>query len=495
MEEIVGSYHKYKKDEAGFYPLDDISASDLHVDALFDQMDQTCTTPGQSLLYYWLRTQCATQEQLDERTALSKYFLNHRDVATKTRRELSKISHQRTGNASAMLLLNMGNHFIKYKNLYYLLIFFEFICVLLTVFTHIGIIFTIFAILLIALLNAVLYFKTTTYINTFSSSVYYISRIQRHAKKITSQLSENNDIPLFKTLAEYVQKCNKLPKGLSSIQMIVTIPGDILGILFDYMRIFFLVELSSYFRYYTFFQKNLEEITQLFELVGMVDASLNIAELLYTNEKICQSEPIVEAICSIENMTHPLIENCTPISITTKQSVIITGTNMSGKTTFLRTLGVNQILATTLGIAHAEKFQSRFFSVISAMNIQDNLQQGKSRYLAESERILVMMDACTKGNKLALIDEILTGTNNTDRIFAATQILQYLSKTDSFTVATTHDIEIAEAVSTDYTTYYFKEMIDENDLKFDYKMHHGIIDKKNALRLLHFLGFAKYIQI
>ncbi len=189
---------------------------------------------------------------------------------------------------------------------------------------------------------------------------------------------------------------------------------------------------------------------------------------------------------------HPLVDSCVPVSFAFDRGVILTGTNMSGKSTFLRTLGINQVLATNLGLAYADHFETDLFFVSSSIRSGDDRAAGKSRYLAEAERLLSIIGAVRAADPpvLALIDEILNGTNSKDRIAASIAIVKGAAGKDSIVVAATHDLEIAEALRGAYAPYFFSERIDEGRLVFDYALREGIVDRKNALRLLRLIGFG-----
>jgi len=166
---------------------------------------------------------------------------------------------------------------------------------------------------------------------------------------------------------------------------------------------------------------------------------------------------------------------------------------MSGKSTFLRTLGINRIFATNLGLAWAESFETDLYFVMSSIRGEDDRAAGKSRYLVEAERLLLIVESIKSADPLvlALIDEILNGTNSQDRIAASISILRRAAGKGSIVVAATHDLDIASSLRESYDPRYFCERIEGERLVFDYTLRDGIVDRKNALSLLKLIGFGE----
>lgn len=170
------------------------------------------------------------------------------------------------------------------------------------------------------------------------------------------------------------------------------------------------------------------------------------------------------------------------------RSLIVTGMNMAGKSTFLKTLLVNQLFASSLGYVFAESFSTDSFFLCSSLKIRDELTKGKSKYFLEAERLLAVQQLVKKRKVLCAVDEILNGTNTSDRITASIGILKNLSAyPESIIAAATHDIEIAHVCS-NYDAFYFDGTVSNEKIIFDYTIKKGIVPKRNALAILQFLG-------
>lgn len=198
---------------------------------------------------------------------------------------------------------------------------------------------------------------------------------------------------------------------------------------------------------------------------------------------------------SAENLRHPLIDpsKVVPNDAAFKGgATIITGSNMSGKTTFLRTLGINLILAYAGAPVCAEKMNADYMKIFTSMRVTDDVSNGISTFYAEILRIKSMVEY--KKNEmpmLCLIDEIFKGTNSADRIVGATQVIRKLSDDHSMTLVSTHDFELCELKSESgvpAANYHFEEYYEGDQLKFDYKKKDGRCTTTNAMAILHMAG-------
>ncbi|MDW7650716.1 MAG: hypothetical protein SCK29_03890 [Bacillota bacterium] len=189
------------------------------------------------------------------------------------------------------------------------------------------------------------------------------------------------------------------------------------------------------------------------------------------------------------------MQNAVPNSIVLdKPGAILTGSNMSGKSTFLRTLGVNVLLAQTVCLCFAHSYKGSLFKIITTINKEDHLPEGKSYFLMEAEAILDMIGDVGEGSPaLCIIDEIFRGTHSLERIPAAIEVLLYLSGQDTINLIATHDLDVAKACSGEYPLYHFRERMGKSGLEFDYILKKGITTSWNAIRILQYLGFPAQV--
>lgn len=240
-----------------------------------------------------------------------------------------------------------------------------------------------------------------------------------------------------------------------------------------------------------------KEMEQWFQAAGEMEALLSLSVVGQTLPHTCfptlynQKEPYLY----IQDGLHPLLPQTKAVANSvelTNGSVIITGSNMSGKTTFLRMLGVNMMLARAGTCVCATTMRCTLMDVYTSMRVKDDVNEGISTFYAELLRIRNMMEASKqKQNMLVLIDEIFKGTNSADRIMCAKTAITKLHLPWIITLVSTHDFELC-ALSEDPTisaiNYHFEEYYEQDDIRFDYQLKQGRSTSTNAIQLMRLAG-------
>lgn len=190
-------------------------------------------------------------------------------------------------------------------------------------------------------------------------------------------------------------------------------------------------------------------------------------------------------------LVHPLLpaEQAVPNSIDLNhQTIVITGSNMSGKTTFLRTIGLNLILAYAGAPICGQGLQASQMRLFTSMRVTDDVKHGISTFYAEILRIKEMVEyGSRKTPMLCLIDEIFKGTNSADRIVGAKAVIHRLSSDYAITMVSTHDFELCDLAD----NYHFEEFYDQEGIHFDYQLKKGKCTTTNALYLLKMAGLTE----
>ncbi len=240
-----------------------------------------------------------------------------------------------------------------------------------------------------------------------------------------------------------------------------------------------------------------KDIRKWLEVVGEIETLVSLAVIGRVKEMHCFPEIVASntPMFQFEELAHPLIANEKVVSNSFEMAgmtAIITGSNMSGKTTFLRSIGVNLTLAYAGAPVAAKKLKASYMEVFTSMRIEDRVDEGISTFYAELLRIKEMIEYSDKNiPMLALIDEIFKGTNSADRILGATQTIRKLGKPCVNVMVTTHDFELcnlAEENMRKTRNYHFEEYYEKNQIKFDYKLKEGRCKTTNAKYLLKMVG-------
>lgn len=233
------------------------------------------------------------------------------------------------------------------------------------------------------------------------------------------------------------------------------------------------------------------------EAVGTMEALISLGVPARTRqagtlpEILDTDQPMLSASC----LKHPLIPESDAIGNDfhlTSQTCVITGSNMSGKTTFMRSIGVNLVLAYAGGFCTALSLRVSCMEICTSMRTADNVSEGISTFYAEILRIKSIMQTSRKKQPMiSLIDEIYKGTNSKDRIYAARETVKNLAKPYAITILTTHDLELCDLEQEqgmDVENYYFCERYEKDRILFDYKIREGRCTTTNARCLLQMAG-------
>ena len=205
-----------------------------------------------------------------------------------------------------------------------------------------------------------------------------------------------------------------------------------------------------------------------------------------------------QAGLSANNLTHPLIPEIhrvsNDITLDTLGTVLlVTGSNMSGKSTFLRTLGINLCLAQAGAPVCADLFEWTWIRLATCIRVDDSLEAGLSFFYAEVKRLKSLLDAATDRSRapvVFLIDEIFKGTNNRERLIGSRAFIAALAHGNGFGLVTTHDLELTDLEKTvpGLRNAHFQETVAAGALQFDYKLRPGPCPTTNALRIMELEG-------
>jgi len=294
-----------------------------------------------------------------------------------------------------------------------------------------------------------------------------------------------------------MQLLQPLVRRLSRFKFDVKLENDMIAILWgvkEIVSIFFLSEPNTLYRSFRLMDAKKTDIEAVFTYVGRVDMLLSVAHLQENLPYYCKPRWI-DAGLQMADVYHPLIEQCIPNTLDTAgKSVLLTGSNMSGKTTFIRTIALNMLSAQTLDLCFARSFSGRRMRVHSVINLRDYLTESQSFYMKEVLTVKEMLEVSKlHENNLFVLDEIFKGTNTIERIAASKAVLSALARNGNMVFASTHDLELADLLSGEYELYHFCEQIEQNRLYFDFLLKHGKLKHRNAIRLLELEGYPERV--
>ncbi len=484
----IGHYYRtvVKRDS----DVDDITWNDLDMDQIFMTLNNATCSIGEEYLYAMLHSLKFDDKKLKERDRLADYFSENEEDRLKLQVEFARMG--RTKNISIHEYINRlddvepDNNMVHYGKIIMLLG--AITCIFINPFP--GIIATI----AIILVNIVTYFKRKTQIEKYFTVVSYIIRWLDSVKEISSF---KIDIikPDIDKLLEIHKKFRQVRTGATVVAP-KTASGDLLQMFIDYIRMFTHIDLIKFNKMVIQLKKYKKDLNTMFSIIGKLDASMAIASFRELLGEYCKPELTAEGgtLYEAENVYHPMLNDPVKNSIKEHKSTLLTGSNASGKSTFIKTLAINAILAQTIYTVAADSYKASFFKVMSSMALQDNIQSGESYYIVEIKSLKRIVDSLNDDYPvLCFVDEVLRGTNTIERIAASSRILKNLATSNAMSFAATHDIELTYILEKYYSNYHFQEQVVDNQVLFDYILYEGRAVSRNAIKLLTMIGYTKAI--
>ncbi len=241
-------------------------------------------------------------------------------------------------------------------------------------------------------------------------------------------------------------------------------------------------------------------VARWLDAVGELEALSSLAAYAFENpedpfaEIVDEGGPLFEAT----GLGHPLLPRarCVTNDVTLGSGVdlvVVSGSNMSGKSTFLRAIGSNTVLALAGAPVRARSLRLSCVQVGASIRVQDSLLEGASRFWAEIVRLKAILELARRGGRplLFLLDELLSGTNSHDRRIGAEGLLRSLLEAGAAGVVTTHDLalaDIADALGPRARNVHFSDVVVDGELRFDYRLREGRVTGSNALALMRAVG-------
>ena len=479
--DYIEKYFREKDNSKAHQVLSDKTCNDLDFDDLFMFLDRTHSKVGQQYLYNHLRTLKLDEKETKLNEEIITELSENLELRISVQKKLEKLKHKDAFYISTLIQeahLNPPKWFIAIE----LLSFASLVSLILGFFNP------VFFIVLLGVfcVNFVLHYWNKNNLVQYVSSIPQLLKLKNVASHLFTNLlfkKLNTDLP------KSIKLINEVKNRMSFFSLEAKLQGEfeiIAWFVFEIFKTMFLLEPLLLFGVLKRLNNKREEIENVFEFVGHIDMLISIASLRKGLKTFCL--PIIndEDNIIVQDISHPLILNCTTNSIEiAEKSILLTGSNMSGKTSFIRAIGLNVITGLTINTCFAKSMTFPLFKVFSAIRISDDLMNNKSYYFEEVLTIKEMLKESENENKnLFLLDEIFKGTNTVERISAGKSVLSALTKNNNKILVSTHDIELTDMLSDEYELYHFSEMVNDKTVGFDYKLKSGKLQQRNAIKIL-----------
>ncbi|GAB4036147.1 MutS-related protein [Spirosoma jeollabukense] len=242
-------------------------------------------------------------------------------------------------------------------------------------------------------------------------------------------------------------------------------------------------------------------LSRWFEALGELEALNSLAGFAYAHPGYATPDIVDisdKLTLDITAAAHPLLPQDRSVANSLKlagsgQTILITGSNMSGKSTFLRTVGANVVLALAGAVVSAERLWCSPVRVFTSMRTQDSLEESTSSFYAELKRLQTLIGLSKQSDTIPVLyflDEILKGTNSADRHRGAEALIRQLHQTTTSGFVSTHDLELGQLTDADgfVRNFHFQSDLHNGELIFDYKLRNGICKSFNASQLMQAIG-------
>lgn len=489
--EMIEKYFRDKDNSEAFQIISDKTCNDLDFEELFGFLDRTNSRIGQQFLYNRLRTISLNSKNVARNEEIISSLSQDDVLRVKIQRELVLLNDFKAYYISSLFQeehISPPKHFFVFRLLSLTSIV---LLALLPLSPKI-----IFALIGVFVINLCIHFWNKKNLFKYLGSIPQLLRLNRIASSLHKIELLNKINP---NLNKSIKVINKVRNRMLFFQLEGKLQGDLAVIfwgIFELVKTLFLLEPLLLFAVLKRLNTRRKEIEEVYSFVGEIDVLISIASLRKGVDSFCipkinQKDNKIVA----EEIYHPLIANCVTNNISvSNKSILLTGSNMSGKTTFIRSVGLNFITGLTINTCFAKSLTLPVLRIFSAIRISDDLMNDKSYYFEEVLTIKEMLEQSSDSKpNLFLLDEIFKGTNTVERIAAGKATLSHLSKNENIVFVSTHDIELADMLVDEYELYHFSEMIDKKSVDFDFKLKEGKLKNRNAIRILEINDYPESV--
>ncbi len=493
LEEFEKISHYFERRKGGRSFIDDITWNDLGMDDVFLLLNTADSAVGEEYLYWVLRTPEFDKTVLEERSALADFFREHREF-----REEFKVCFGKMGRRRRVALsdyigkLSFIPSFPKWPH----------VAALGLLAAAVGIFFIkpvygVAALIGVIVLNLITYYKYKGDMAVYFACMSQVADLVEYGGRLADLSAGESILAPYRELLKEDCKCFREIRRHAWILVDKSdVGGNLVKVVMDYLCMMTHLDLLLFRNMAETIRHKGQILERLMETMGRLELALCIGSFRDLVEEYCLPvfHETPEKSLSCEAIYHPLVEHAVANSMRTEKPVLITGSNASGKSTFLKTIGIGSILAQTIYTVTAASYEADFFRIYSSMALSDSLETKESYYMVEIKSLKRILDAISGETPvLCFVDEVLRGTNTVERISASSKILESMAGKNVLCFAATHDIELTALLDGPYENYHFEEQVEDGDVSFSYRLEAGRAKSQNAIRLLGIMGYDEKI--
>lgn len=480
----VKAYSEYKNHDL----IDDITWNDLDMWLIYKKMNYCHSSAGDEYLYSLLKEPFIEETKWD--AFEEKVTKISEDEELRRKLVLALSSMGRTGKYSIYKYLDCLDNLNLWSNTSDIISDLLYIPAIAACFF--APLWGVATIIILVVFNIATYFKKKRSIEAYIVCFEYIFRVLKNSDILDGINSE--------VLKEELTDLVEIRKGFQNFRRFSSIAiGDLgsspVGVLLDYVRMITHLDLIKIRSMVVQVKEHKEDIIKILNIIGRIDTYMSVGEFRKSLGNYCVPKLDKSIKClNISDGFHPLISNPVSNSIELENSILITGSNASGKSTFLKMVAVNAILAQAVHTCAASNYEAPYYRIYSSLSLKDNIVEGDSYYMAEIKALKRIIDASVNSDVpvIGFVDEILKGTNTIERISASSAIIRNLIQKNVLVCAATHDIELTTIIK-ECDNYHFEETMSDADIKFSYELMPGRANTRNAIKLLELMGYSEDI--
>ncbi|MEP6915735.1 MAG: hypothetical protein ABJC89_08810, partial [Acidobacteriota bacterium] len=486
----IGGFHRTRADESpdrGW--LDDRTWDDLDLDAVFAVIDRAESTLGQQALYHRLRT-APLGISLDAFESLAGRFADESE--TRERAQIALARLQDPAGYDLWWLARPGSIETRPWHAVFPAICVAMLGSLLLAAVWPGALVIAFAGVAV---NLVVRAATASRVGALVGSFRQVGPALVAAEALRF-LDDAESRAIVGCLRDETRRLRRLKSIARWVSRPSAANGDLASIVLEYVNHLFLLDLNALYFGAGELNARGQSLLRVIESVGDVDAALAVASFRHGTPGWTRPrfQPAGRPMVLAE-VRHPLIAHAVPnsIQLAPPHGVLVTGSNMSGKSTFIRTVGINAVLAQTIHTCLAASYEAPAMIVRTFIGRSDDLLAGKSYYIVEAESVLALVRAsASRAPHLFLFDELFRGTNAVERIAAAEAVLVELVSDAAglkphVVLTATHDAELVDLLDGRYVPYHLEDRLGPDGIVFDYRLRPGPATTRNAIELLRLL--------
>lgn len=479
----IGSYFYNSLSEAAcVQTIDAETTADLDLNDVFERIDRTGSRIGQQYLYARLRTLRGEEETAAFGRSADR-FAGDPALAARCTQHLTRLADERAYDLQNLIFETPAR--VRHIGAAYCF------AVLAAASLFAALFHPLFLLLFAATFAANLYIHYDNKLNValYAAAVKQLAEALRTARKLAAERVPGTD---------EAEESIRLTSTVERRSRIVAAQGDggnellaIAWLAIEFFKIAFSVEVILFHRFIGSITAHRDAIHGLFRFIGRTDAAISVMRLR-SEGGTCRPRFVEGKYLSVTQAVHPLIDGCVANTLTLDGSgLLLTGSNMSGKTTFIRTLLLNALLAESIDTCFAEAYTAPYMKLFTSIRIADDVQEGTSYYLQEVLTVKRFIDVAEEATPcLFALDELFKGTNTTERIAAGKAVLARLNRGPHIVLCSTHDVELAGLLRDDrYELHHFREEVLDGRLVFDFRLHTGPLTTRNAIRILELYDY------